>query len=169
MLTWTLPLTHCVAGPNAGRNSSRPLTMLKPVDLSNSITTQHLGHIALTSTPPNTMRKWHQRLPRHPNATCEQHQHARCLPPATSPDTQRHTPIVHNIWWPSTQLLETERLICRSVYFIGTNSHSIHLRVPHQPAYKRANPHVVNPVHVRRFSLIPSPSNKPSNILRLSP
>jgi len=140
MLTWTLPLTRCVAGPNAGRNSSRPRTLLKPVDLSNSITTQHLGRIALTSTPPNTMRKWHQRLPRHPNATCEQHQHARCLPPATSPDTQRHTPIVHNIWWPSTQLLETERLICRSVYFIGTNSHSIELLIPTVPFNSRLFP-----------------------------
>src|SRR6188768_2879363 len=45
----------------------------------------------------------------------------------------------------------------------------LHLRVPHQPAYKRASPHVVNPVHVRRFSLIPLPSNKPSNISCLSP
>jgi len=44
-----------------------------------------------------------------------------------------------------------------------------HLRVPHQPAYKRASPHVVNPVHLRRFSLILSLSNKLSDIFRLSP
>ena len=42
-----------------------------------------------------------------------------------------------------------------------------HLRVPHQPAYKRARPHVVNPVHLQRFSLILLPLDKPSNIFRL--
>ena len=36
-------------------------------------------------------------------------------------------------------------------------------------AYKRASPHVVNPVHLRRFSLILSLSNKLSDIFRLSP
>jgi len=44
-----------------------------------------------------------------------------------------------------------------------------HLRVPHQPAYKRASPHVVNPVHLRRFSLILSLLNKLLNISCLSP
>jgi len=46
---------------------------------------------------------------------------------------------------------------------------STHLRVPHQPAYKRASPHVVNPVHLRRFSLILSLLNKLLNISCLSP
>src|SRR6188768_702548 len=58
-------------------------------------------------------------------------------------------------------------------YWLAAASESLsvdqfrHLRVPHQPAYKRARPHVVNPVHLQRFSLILLPLDKPSNIFRL--